>query len=522
MPEANGVVDSKTIETEINKLSVQHRAAIEKENSTLNSVFWFVSCTSEELIAPWWSPKRDRDLRLFWMRLNNDILQGAISSMCKKFTAMNWVIEGPQRVVKRYQELLANAEFGQGWGVLISKTIQDYLTQDKGAFWELIGEGDPTGEIVGPVLGIAHLDSQFCQLTGDLEFPVIFHSARGNEPHRLHTSRVVHLVDMPSPNELMNNIGFSATSRVIGSSQVLLKIVDYKNEKMDDLPQAGLLVLNNILPGQWQDAKADYARDRRRIGQELWANIMAFHSVDPAQPASADFTSFSGLPDAFNELETINIYVNILALAFGVDTREFWPITGGALGSATEAEVMHQKARGKGVGEIISVLERAINWKVLPSSATFAFDFKNDDEDKLAADIDKIRTDTIMSMWKPSDPLTRISTPVSALEIRQMLSDNVSYFSEEFLTIDITPEVEGTDTDQVDKMIRQGYGPVTQIDYYGRMTRKFKQQSRAPIMETALTMAEENWRKGEIAYEDIAEFALAQLSDGRHRGDSDS
>ncbi len=222
MPETNGAVTSKQIETEINSLSVQHRAAIEKENSSLNSVFWFVSRTGEELIAPWWSPERDRDLRLFWMRLNNDILQGAISSMCKKFTAMNWLIEGPQRVVKRYQSILANAEFGQGWGVLISKTLQDYLTQDKGAFWELIGEGDPNGPIVGPVLGVAHLDSQFCQLTGDLEFPVIFHSAKGNEPHRLHTSRVVHLVDMPSPNELMYNIGFCATSRVIGSSPVRL------------------------------------------------------------------------------------------------------------------------------------------------------------------------------------------------------------------------------------------------------------------------------------------------------------
>ena len=43
---------------------------------------------------------------------------------------------------------------------------------------------------------------------------------------------------MPSPNELMNDVGFCAVSRVIGSSEILLKLNTYKNEKLDDLPEA--------------------------------------------------------------------------------------------------------------------------------------------------------------------------------------------------------------------------------------------------------------------------------------------
>jgi hypothetical protein len=63
---------------------------------------------------------------------------------------------------------------------------------------------------------------------------------------------------------------------------------------------------------------------------------MTMFGLDPAQPASAELISFANLPEAFNELESTNTYATILALAFGVDVREFWPITGGALARKRE------------------------------------------------------------------------------------------------------------------------------------------------------------------------------------------
>ncbi len=493
--------------SDIAKLSIQERAS--KDTLHFPNNFWFTdNRTNRQVEIPsWWSRSRDFALRVFVKRINNDILQGAISSIVKKFTSMNWSIEGPQRVVNRYQKLLNNAEFGRGWNVLLSKTLEDYLSQDKGAFWELIGDGPSDGEMIGPVLGIAHLDSALCQLTGDLEFPVIFWNSKDGEGRKLHTSRVVHMVDMPSPIENMCNVGFCAVSRVIGSSEILLKINQYKNEKLDDLPEAGLLLLSNVLPEQWNDARADYSRERRRLNTEYWANVMTMFSLDPTTPASADFTSFANLPDAFNELETTNIYINILALAFGVDAREFWPLSGGQLGTATESEIMHQKARGKGVGDIISMLERVLNWHVLPDSATFFFDFKNDEEDLLVADINDKKSRTIMDMWKPGDPAKGTQTPVSALEIRQMLADNVDYFSEDFLLIDITEETEATDME-----IAKSFGPTISIDRYGKMSKLGKWEARAkPVFQTAIDMAAENWKSGSIAAEQMAEFAIGEL-----------
>ena len=290
------------VDREVLDLSIQKRAAPADVPESTSAVWWFVSTTAGD-IAPWWSSQRDQDLREFWMKEGNDILQGAVTSMVKKFRAMNWQLEGPEQKVQEMQDVLSQAEFGQGWGAFIGKTITDYLTQDAGAFWELIGEGDPDGPMEGLPKGVAHLDAGQCQLTGDPVYPVLYRNpkelycpkcgkkfaAAGNTRqcpddqtqlqhlmHRLHATRVVHLVDMPSPNESMHNVGFCGVSRVIASSYVLLKLAQYKNEKLSDLPQAGLLLLNNILPAQWENITKATRRTAggwaRRSGPISWCS----------------------------------------------------------------------------------------------------------------------------------------------------------------------------------------------------------------------------------------------------------
>lgn len=513
MPE-NGAKQQTAIE-DIRELSLQRRA--EAGKNTVGGSFWFGRpAASEDDLSSWWSERRERDLHEFWMLPGNDILQGAVGSLVKKFRAMNWGLEGPSRIINRYQAALAEADFGQGWSHCFGKVIQDYLVHDKGAFIELIGKGDPSGPIEGPVMGMAHLDSMLCQLTGDPVYPAIFNNPKTGKPHKLHATRVIHLVDMPSPNETMNNVGFCAVSRVISSSQVLLKLARYKNEKLSDLPAAGLLLLNNIMPAKWEETQADYEQGRRRLNQQLWANIMTLFGLDPAQPVSADFISFANLPDQFNELEATNIYVNIIALAFGVDSREFWPVSQGVLGTAREVTIQAQKAKGKGIGDIISTVERAINWKILPPSVTFAFDFQDDDEDEQQAAIIERKTKTILAMWLPpsgQELAVGAVAPVSRSEIRQMLADNVPYFKPDFLEVDVTDEVERTDTE---REVEKEFGPVVWMDNKGQVKRprRLGQEKRVDI-DTVLERVEENYRAGTIGLDDLVEFRLGQLMDER-------
>ncbi len=85
---------------QVEELSIQQRVE-PKDPSSFPNVFWFTRKDDGSEIAPWWSEQRDLDLRFFVKREGNDILQGAVSSMVKKFNALNYVIEGPQRVVNR-------------------------------------------------------------------------------------------------------------------------------------------------------------------------------------------------------------------------------------------------------------------------------------------------------------------------------------------------------------------------------------------------------------------------------------
>ena len=463
--------------------------------------WWFSHPDDKTGISEWWSPERDTNLRLFWMKAGNDILQGAISSMVKWGTTLPWNLEGPKRRIPVFQKTLSESEFGQGWQTLIAKTLIDYYTQDKGATWELIGGGKPDGVLEGPVIGIAHLDSQFVQPTGDTVYPIIFLNPKTGSSHKIHATRVVRFVDMPSPNETMNGIGFSATSRVLASSQILLKLAQFKNEKLSDMPEAGLLLLNNIMPSQWDDAIAEHQRGRRKLGQEIWSNILALFSLDPAQPATANFVNFASIPEGFDEFQATNIYVNIVALAFGVDPREFWPLSGGSLGTGKESEIMSQKAKGKGKGDVISMIERAINWHVLPENIHFSFDNQDDEEDKLRAEINKTKVETIMNMFLPDLIKEGIEPPVSVLELRQMLADSVpDYFKEEFLQVDISDQEEVTDTEKYWK-----------VDYKGKLIApRFK---KTP--DDIWAMAVKNFKDGKCSIDDLLEFRLGNLIDDR-------
>lgn len=485
-------------------LSFQRRA----DGQALNGAYswWFKRPADGSEISPWWSEQRDRDLRLFVLREGNDILQGAVSSINKKFKAMSWVVDGPKRVVPRVQETLANSEFGDGWSTLISKTLQDFHTQDKGATWELIGPGNPDGPLVGLPVGVAHLDAQFVQPTGDPTYPILFHNPKDSKSHKIHVTRCARFVDMPSPNELMCGLGFCAVSRVIASSQILMKLARYKNEKLSDMPEAGLLVLNNILPHQFEDVRANHQRGQRKLGNEIWSNIMTLFSIDPAQPAKAEFVSFADLPEGFDDLTSTNLYVNVVALSFGYDVREFWPVSEGGLGTGAETKVQSQKAKGKGEGEIISMIERVVNQRVLPPSCHFAFDFKDDQEDELRAKINREKTETIWGMWDSQSYQGGLEPPVSILEIRQMLANNVpDYFLEEFLQVDITDDESIDDTEQA-KM----YGGKVRIDARGKRIQRERRES-----DEILGVAIENFKAGRISLDDLIEFKLGKVLDER-------
>jgi len=329
-------------------------------------------------IPGWGLPERDQWLREFWKSPGNDILQGAVSSVVKKMKALPWTVTGGERLATRYQSIMANAEQGKGWGIFLSKVVEDYLTQDRGAFIEII---HVTSNPNSPIVGLAHLDAGRCWPTGQIETPVLYEDQDGKQ-HLLKETQAIHFADLASPDETMNDRGMCAVSRVLKAASVIRSFNQYKDEKLSTRPVPGLAVASGVT--QQQIRQALVSADEEEIqqhGRLMFRNIPIIAALSAEHDVSLDMVEFRSIPDGFNTESETEMYVNILALAFGVDPREFWPHTAAG---ATKADALVQamKARGKGPGDMISQIERAINWKVLPVRCEFKFDFQDDEEDR--------------------------------------------------------------------------------------------------------------------------------------------
>ncbi len=95
-------------------------------------------------------------------------------------------------------------------------------------------------------------------------------------------------------------------------------------------------------------------------------------------------------PDGFDEMESSSIGMAIVALAFGEDVRDLFPI-GNNASTKADAIIQHIKQRGKGAGYTISMMQRLLDTFVLPPYLKAEFDYQDDAQDRQVAEIQNIR-----------------------------------------------------------------------------------------------------------------------------------
>lgn len=436
---------------------------------------WLQVLANADDAPSWWSRSRDVWLRQFVTAPGNDLLAGTIATVIAKVAGCGWYLEGPERTANVYRKVLLEwADFGGGWDVLLSKVVFDYLTQDAGAWIERIREGEE-----GACLGLAHLDNGQMWISGDPEYPASYMTAfqadadeDKREWQRLHRSRVIHLVDTPSPRERMLGVGFCAVSRALTTSRILMDIARYEREKLSDLPPAGLLLLNNLSQQQWGDLQRAYDARQEQRGNTVFRQVMVAFGLDPSVPLSAEVLSFSELPDNFDKRTQTELAIYSFALAFRIDPREIWPVSSGSLGTATETEVMHMKARAKGAGLLLTQLERAFNdGLTLPASLTFHFDFQDTEEDQAGAALAKTKADFIRSLWEPPRMGTSAGSEgiISREEARAWLVKEGLFDEDDLLVLD--DEGRADDTEQAKARFAVDLGPRVRAYDDGRTMR---------------------------------------------------
>lgn len=364
---------------------------------------------------PYGSPAREAALRRLIRNDIEPILTGAIGAMVARFVALGWSIHGGRNKAARARRMLADAEGGDGWSVFVSKLVEDMLVADRGGFMEMGTLGSS-----GPVVDIYNLDAACCGLTGNQAWPVVYMPKVGKKRRQrpLDRDHVVHLPNMPSPDETLFDRGLSPVSRALRAAQILRLVNEHDTEQLQNLPPQGLLTVMNITESQWLDALTKYKEGRKKAGMDVFPGLLVIAGQSITNPPGVQLTPFSTLPLGFNKRETVEIYVKTLALALGIDVAEIWliPQVGATKAAFT---VQHMKARGKGIGYIISAIERAMNFHVMPRGVVFEFDFQDDEQDAIQAEIEGKKILNVSRMYE-----TRRADGVSLIsreEGRQLL-----------------------------------------------------------------------------------------------------
>lgn len=361
-----------------------------------NSGLIFSIGTAADAIPRWsiYPAARDRALRKFYQ--SEPILAGAVYSMSTRIKSLDWKLTGEEDTQKDVKAIFEASDRGNGLQVLIQKTITDLCSQDNGFFWELIGRGDPDQELLGGVVeGINHLDPAQCYRTFDFDYPVLYIDPLRGTRHRLHRSRIVSNASMPQPNELARGVGYSPVSRVLLSAQLMKSIQQFRYEKASGTFERAIGWGTGITQIQLQQLLSETRADDANEGFVRFGKIPFY--VSPRKEVSLNILDLASIPDGFDLMTETDIYVYTVALAFGVDAREFWTATSVGATKA-DASVQHLKSQGKGIADFITTIEHALNRYVVPDGMRFEFDFTDDEQDKAIADRDKVVVDTLIAI----------------------------------------------------------------------------------------------------------------------------
>lgn len=408
-------------------------------------VLWLATIADD--IIPWGGGSmnfraRDRQLRQFYIQ--EPILCSALYTITIRDAAYSWTISGDQpRTVKATQEMLHSADLGKGWLDFAQKWRLDFLSQDNGAFFEVIRQSNsPTS----PVIGINHLDSGRCRRTGVPEWPVIYSDRLGGE-HKLLPHQVVMSSDMPSPIETANGIGFCAVSRVLRMAQTLRDIGIRDRERMSGMDPKTMHIITGVSQKVVDSVLQEHKDIQQQQGHARYSKPVIFSNVDPNKPAQVASLDLAPKPEVDYDLQ-LRWYITLLAMAIGVDYQDLAPLPARGIGGSQQSLILHEKSKGKGPELFMKTIEHIFNFHgIIPANVSFEYEEKDIAEETEHAEI--------LNKWSIS--LKNyvdggILTPQGA---RNMMLDEGLISQEIFDTEsmgaeDVTPEVQGEDDERLD------------------------------------------------------------------------
>jgi hypothetical protein len=294
----------------------------------------------------------------------------ALFDIIAQYIAFGWSLDGPPRTTGITQEILNNVQFGKGWEAMMTPFLIDYFTQDNGAFLEVVRtDDDPRA----PVVTMNHLDSHRCMRTGRHEEPVVYVDLNGGL-HTLKWYQVIPESEFPSPIEEAHGLQYCALTRVLRAAQTMRDIQIVKQEKASGRFTRQVHLVGGVQRAIIEDAMLQNQNEMDAIGFMRYVKPLIVASLDPTAKVSKETIDLASIPDEYDEVKAMQVYLTILAMAFGTDYQTFAPLPGGGLGSASQSKVLNMKSRGKGAALFMRKIERLFNFHgVVPRTVHFTF-----------------------------------------------------------------------------------------------------------------------------------------------------
>jgi hypothetical protein len=333
-------------------------------------------------LAGWGNPRREWQLRQYYRAMYNTLFSSVASNLATEIAATPWQLYG-KRNRDYYHKVLTQAQFGMGWRAFVQAVVQDYLVFDMGACIEVIGKGNALRPITGRVEGIAVLDPIYTELTGNLQYPVIYRSAAGGY-HRMESTRVKRIVMSPQSDRDYYGRGFSALSKYFWHCYRQILMGRYSIEKLSDLPQGGVILVNNI--ANFDIMQRQYEADRQRDGQGVYRAPMVAEAYEPGTPMEIKFISFRELPEHFDYEAYEKSDEKRCALSIGIDFQDVAPLSGQGLGTGAQSIILAKKSKAKTPGLLLAEIETLINFDVLPAYLEFEFTLSDAEGEKQEAE----------------------------------------------------------------------------------------------------------------------------------------
>lgn len=359
--------------------------------SSYGGLLWYAGGYADA-IPPWGTAPslRDAQLRRFFAG-GEPFSTAAFAAVTSKYSALKWKLEGDERTTRAYDEILRNANWGRGWTDFVSKLVWDLLTQDKGAFIEIVREQDSP---LSPCIGIKTLDSAYCWHTGNPEIPVIYLDRRSGKYHRLKWYQVWSLLELPIHHEQFSGLQMSAGTRVLKASQIFKNVLTYIDEKTGGRHTKAIHIVSGPSKKDMEQAMQaqQAASDARLLERYMQPVIVAM--MDPSATPQIATLELSALPEGWDMDQQMTMYLTVLALALSTDYGELAPLPGSGLGTATQSEVMDRKSKEKGVGLFQTLMTELINTMVLPANVKFSYDEDTSDGAAKEAQVKSLRAAT--------------------------------------------------------------------------------------------------------------------------------